>query len=173
MNPLAEPPEPLPALAGFPYLHRGACALIVGPTGGGRSSLVQAGAYDAARAGLRVAYFGSEVTVGEWNARGGDLAARRGDTVDTGLLGELGRARYIDLPTAITQAWNDPAAWVEAVPRRYDILVIDPLSAVASALDLDFEKSNQEFGTFYDRLIQPITADGIAVVLLDNVGHAL
>ena len=82
MDPLAVPAEPLPTVPGFPYAHRGAGVVIVGPTGGGRSSLVEAGLYDAACAGLRCAYLGGEVTEGEFNARAADLASRRGDAVD-------------------------------------------------------------------------------------------
>ncbi|UGS37599.1 AAA family ATPase [Capillimicrobium parvum] len=167
-NPLAEDPEPLPALAGFPFLHAGAGAVIVGPTGGGRSSLVQAGAYDAARAGLRVAYLGSEVTASEWNARARDLPERRGDAIDDELVGELERVRYLELSSVLVQAWDEPDAWARDVPPAYDVVVIDPLSAVASALDLDFDSSNAEFVQFYDRLVQPLVGAGVAVVMLDN-----
>jgi hypothetical protein len=82
MDPCATPPEPMPPLPGLPFLHRGAGAVIVGPTGGGRSSLVQAGLYDAARASLRAAYLGSEITEQEFNARAASLAQTRGDRVD-------------------------------------------------------------------------------------------
>jgi hypothetical protein len=34
-------------------------------------------------------------------------------------------------------------------------VVIDPVSAVASAPDLDFDKSNDDWVRFYDRLVQP------------------
>src|SRR4051794_14714536 len=54
MDPAAGHRDPLPALPGFPFLHDGAGALIVGPTGKGRSSLVQACAYDAALQGHTV-----------------------------------------------------------------------------------------------------------------------
>ena len=50
---------------------------------------------------------------------------------------------------------------------------IDPLSTVASVLDLDFDKSNAEFVRFYDRLVQPLAAAGVAVVMLENIGHAI
>jgi hypothetical protein len=69
-------------------------------------------------------------------------------------------------------AWRDPAAWVEGIVRRYAVIAIDPLSAVASALDLDFDKSNAEFVRFYDRLIQPLVDAGATVALLENIGHA-
>src|SRR4051794_33823222 len=69
VDPAAEPPAPLPPVPGFPFSYPGACAVIVGPTGGGRSSLVQAALYDAARAGQDCAYLGSEVGPGEFNAR--------------------------------------------------------------------------------------------------------
>lgn len=174
MDPLAVSAEPQAPLPGFPFMHAGGgAALISGPTGAGRSSLIQACAYDAARAGLRVAYLGSEVTEPEFNARAADLAARRRDTVDQLLTDELARVRYINLPSAITQAWADPALWVEGVcSRLFDIVAMDPTSAVASALDLDFDKSNADFVRFYDRLVQPLVDRGVAVVLLENIGHA-
>ena len=172
MDPAAVAPEPLPTIPGFPYMHRGAGAVVVGPTGGGRSSLVQAGAYDAARAGLRVAYLGSEVTEGEFNARAADLATRRGDTIDEALRGQLAEARYLSLASVITHAWEHRDAWAHEMPHHYDGLVVDPLSAVASTLDLDFDKSNAEFVKFYDRLVQPLVNAGMFVVMLENVGHA-
>ncbi len=61
MDPAAAPTDPLPTLPGFPYLLAGTGAVIVGPTGAGRSSLIEAGLYDGARHGLRAAYLGSEV----------------------------------------------------------------------------------------------------------------
>ncbi len=173
MDPDAEPPEPFPTLPGFPYLHAGAGAVIVGPTGAGRSSLAQAGAYDAARAGLRVAYLGSEVTEPEFNARARDLADRRGDSVDAELRQQLARSRYLNLASVITQAWEEPARWTAEIPQRYDVVILDPLSTVASALDLDFDRSNAEFVRFYDKLVQPLATAGVAVPMLDNVGHAL
>src|SRR5207248_289693 len=64
------------------------------------------------------------------------------------------------------------SAWVEGIVACYELLAIDPLSAVASALDLDFDKSNAEFIRFYDRLVQSLTTRGVAVAMVDNVGHA-
>lgn len=173
MDPLAVAAEPLPTIPGFPFLHAGAGALISGPTGGGRSSLVQACAYDAARQGVRVAYLGAEVTEGEFHARAADLAHRRGDDVDERLRQELAHVRYLNLASVISQAWASPAEWVTVATERFDVVLVDPLSAVASTLGLDFDTKNQEFVRFYDRLVQPLAAAGVVVVLLENVGHAL
>lgn len=49
MDPAAQKAEPLPTLPGFPFAHAGTYILISGPTGAGRSSLVQACLFDAAR----------------------------------------------------------------------------------------------------------------------------
>jgi hypothetical protein len=171
MDPLAASVEPLPAIAGFPFLHAGSGAVIVGPTGAGRSSLAEAAMYDAARAGIRCAYFGSEVTQGEFNSRAAILAKLRGDTVDDELRSHLANVRYLDLTATIAHAWKQPDEWADAMTRRYDVAVIDPTSAVASTLNLDFDKSNAEFVNFYDRLIQPLVGRGLAIFLLDNVGH--
>jgi hypothetical protein len=171
MDPAAVSAELLPTLAGFPYLHAGKGAVISGPTGRGRSSLVQACLYDAATLGLRCAYLGAEVTAEEFDARAAHLADVRGDEVEEGLRRDLSRVRYLNLASVVTQAWNDPAGWA-AGAQVYAVIAIDPLSSVASALDLDFDKSNAQFVAFYDRIVQPITAAGVAVVLIDNVGHS-
>jgi hypothetical protein len=49
---------------------------------------------------------------------------------------------------------------------------MDPLSSVAGALDLDFDKGNSDYITFYDRLVQPLADAGVAVALVDNIGHS-
>ena len=173
MDPEAVGAEPLPTIPGFPYLHRGAGAVVVGPTGGGRSSLVQACAYDAAPQAIRVAYLGSEVTEREFNARAADLVSRRGDNLDDDLRAQLSRVRYLNLASTIARAWQDPEHWTDEIAARFDVVAIDPLSTVASTLDLDFDKSNAEFVRFYDRLVQPLAEAGVAVVMLDNIGHAI
>src|ERR1035441_7324441 len=172
MDPAATPAERLPGLPGFPFLHAGAGAVIVGPTGGGRSSAVQAGLYDAALAGLRCAYLGCEVTQDEFDARAALIAQCRGDVVDDELRARLANVRYLDLPGTVEQAWCNPAAWAADAAAAFDLLVIDPASAVASGLDLDFDKSNSDWVRFYHRLVQAVTALGVTVVILDNVGHA-
>ncbi len=172
MDPSATTVEPLPALPGFPFMHAGSSAVIVGPTGGGRSSLIEACLYDAAMGGLRCAYLGHEVTEDEFNARAAVLCQRRGDKLTAAVKRRLSAVRYLDLTSTIVRAWSDPEAWIEGVVERYDVLAIDPLSAVDSALDLDFDKANREFVTFYDGLVLPLTARGVAVPMVDNVGHA-
>jgi hypothetical protein len=147
--------------------------VIVGPTGGGRSSLIEAGLYDAAKDGLTVAYLGSEITEEEFNARAAILAERRGDDIDDELRARLAHVRYLNLSSVIARAWRDPSAWAEGVVAHYALLAIDPLSAVASALDLDFDQRNAEFIRFYDQLIAPLTAREVAVVIVDNTGHAI
>ena len=69
LNPLSVANKLLPPLPGFPYLSEGNVAVIAGPTGGGRSALVELGLYEAALAGLRCAYFGAEIDSGEFAAR--------------------------------------------------------------------------------------------------------
>ena len=116
MDPAAVAPNPPPLLPGFPYLHAGMVAVISGPTGGGRSSLVQAGAYDGALDGLCVAYLGGEVTESEFNDRAALLADLRGDDVTDRLRGELARARWLDLGDVMTAAWKRPAQWIAERP---------------------------------------------------------
>jgi hypothetical protein len=171
MDPKAVSPDPLPTVPGFPYAHRAAGVVIVGPTGGGRSSLVQVGCYDAARAGLRIAYLGSEVTEAEFNARAADLARRRGDTVDDALREQLARCRYLNLASVIARAWRDPSAWSREAAESFDVIVVDPLSSVASTLGLDFDKSSADFVRYYDALAQPVISLGLLLVHVDNVGH--
>jgi hypothetical protein len=172
MDPIGTAAEPLASLAGFPFLHESSGAVIVGPTGGGRSSLIQACLYDAAQAGLRCAYLGHEVTESEFNARAAILTRLRGDDVDDELRSNLARVRYLNLESVICKAWADPPAWVSGIDGSYELVAIDPLSAVASALDFAFDKSNDEYIRFYDQLVQPLTTRGVAVVIVDNIGHA-
>jgi hypothetical protein len=173
MDPAAVSADPLPTVPGFPFLHPATAAVISGPTGAGRSSLIQACAYDAGRAGVRVAYLGSEVTEPEFNARAADLARRRGDEVDEPLRAQLANVRYLNLASTVAHAWQSPEEWVREAAKRFDVVAIDPLSAVASAIDLDFDKSNAEFVRFYDRLVQPLTGAGATVVMLENIGHSV
>ena len=172
MDPAATSPEPLPTLPGFPFLHVGTSAVIVGPTGGGRSSLIQACLYDAAKDGLRCAYLGSEVTAEEFNARAANLARLRGHEIDEDLRAQLAQIRYLDLSDVISWAWTAPDAWADGIAAAYEVIVIDPLSEVESALGLNFEQRNTEYLAFYDKLIKPIRNRGVAPVLIDNVGHA-
>ena len=123
--------------------------------------------------GVRVAYLGSEVTEPEFNARAADLAQRRGDRIDDQLREELSRVRYLNLASVAMKAWKFPAEWLGEATDRFDVVAFDPLSAVASALDLDFDKSNNDFVRFYDRTIQPLVDAGVSVVMLENIGHAI
>jgi hypothetical protein len=171
MDPAATPADPLPAIPGLPFAHQGTAVLIVGPTGGGRSSLAEAVLYDSTSHGLRSAYLGSEVTEPEFNARAALLARHRDEPITTPLQKRLAAVRYLDLATTLTAAWHNAAQWVTGITALYDLLVVDPLAAAASAVDLDFEQGNEPFNRFYDRLIAPITARGVTVLLLDNIGH--
>jgi archaellum biogenesis ATPase FlaH len=170
MDPTATPGEPMDAMPGLPIGYPGACVLIVGPTGGGRSTLAQAALYDHAIEGGRCAYLGAEVGYDEYCARAADIAARRGDQLDHDLLGHLAHVRYIDLAGAVAQASADPAAWSDGIVERYDVLCVDPLSAVASTLGADFD-SNTEYLRFHDRLIAPLTGRRVLVLVIDNIGH--
>jgi hypothetical protein len=172
MDPDASPVEPLPCAPGFPFCYPGASAVIVGETGGGRSALVQACLYDAAIAGQRCAYLGGEITPGEFDARAGIIARRRGDPINAELRDQLAHVRYLDLASTIGHAWREPKDWIDGISECYDIVVIDPLSAVASALDLDFDKSNADYVRAFDRLLQPLTTRGATVVIVENIGHA-
>ena len=172
LDPTAACTEPLPTVPGFPFLHPGKSALISGPTGGGRSSLAQAGLYQAATAGLRGAYVGNEVTRQEFNARGARLAALYGDAVDDGLRTALANIRYLDLGSVLAYAWTEPGRWTGGVTDAYDVVVIDPLSSVAAALGLNFDQNGADYIEFYDRLVQPVLTAGVPIVLLDNIGHS-
>ena len=104
--------------------------MIVGPTGGGRSSLIEACLYDAAHAGLDVAYLGYEITEEEFNARAAQLATCRDDDVDGELREMCARARYLDLPSVIAHAWQKPDVWINGMSARYRVIGLDPLSSV-------------------------------------------
>ena len=170
MDPAAVAPDPPPPLPGFPYMHRGTAAVISGPTGGGRSSLAQAGAYEAALEGLHVAYLGGEVTESEFNDRAALLARLREDDVTDWLRGELARARWLDLGDVMAAAWKQPGPWVAEVSAVYDVVIVDPLGDVMAALNL--EDKADHYVRFYKRLVEPLRTAGVAVVILDNIGHA-
>lgn len=127
--------------------------------------------YDAARTGLRCAYLGSEVTREEFDARAAVVAERRGDSIDDALRGQLANVRYLDLAATITRAYRDQEEWIAGMVAAYDIVIVDPLSAVASAIDLDFDKSNADYVRAFDRLVQPLTTRGITVPIIENIGH--
>jgi hypothetical protein len=173
MDPAAELPDPLPPLPGFPFCHSGTGVLISGPTGGGRSSLVQVCAYDAAKAGLRIGYLGSEVTYREFQARAAMFAELRGDEITDDLRQQLARVRYLELDTVMTRAMANPKLWVAGVAHAFDVVIGDPFSAIASATGLNFDQNNSEFATFYDRVVQPYVTSGGTFIGLENVGHAL
>jgi hypothetical protein len=169
MDPCAVPFDPLPTLAGFPFMHAAMAAVIAGPTGRGRSSLIEACAYDAARKGLQVAYLGSEVTDQEFNARAALLAEKRGDDPED-VREDLARVRYLDLRDTLERAWKKPKQWVEGAGRFYDVVIIDPVGDALETLRL--EDTNEDYRRFYGRLIEPLRKHTAAVVMLDNVGHS-
>ncbi|HUA10511.1 MAG TPA: hypothetical protein VMA83_00735 [Solirubrobacteraceae bacterium] len=173
LDPLATPAERDPAVPGFPFALAGACTQISGPTGAGRSTLAEVGLYDGAKIGLHSAYLGSEVQLEEFNARGRDIARRRGDKLDDELRRQLAVVRYLDLASTVTVASRKPDEWADQIPRKFVTVVFDPLAAVASALGLDFDTANSDYDRFYDRLVQPLVNAGVSVVLLDNIGHAI
>jgi hypothetical protein len=152
---------------GLPFIPQIGCsALITGETGGGRSSLVHAGLYDAARADQRCLYIGDEVTADEFNARTAVLMGIRGHklTDDVPLW-------YGDVNTVLPAAWAAPKAWIDGIAGQYDVIALDPLSSVAAALDHDYE-SNSDYVAFYSKLVQPLVERGIVVILIDNIGHS-
>jgi hypothetical protein len=174
-DPFAESPEPLEAFPGIPFAYRPASVLVSAPTGSGKSCLLEAALYDAVMSEpyqLRGAYLSGEVGQAEFNARVRDLAERRGDDIEDGsLLNRLGRSlRWLDLPPVIERAWRDPELWADDVARLYNVVAIDPVSSVASALALDFDKSNSDYVEYHDRLIKPLIDRGVLVLQVDNIG---
>ncbi len=59
---------------------------------------------------------------------------------------------------------------MKGVAGRYDLVVIDPLNDALAATKSKHE--NEDYVTFYMRLVQPLVDAGVAVVILANVGHA-
>ena len=170
MDPCAVSPEPLAALAGFPFLHAGASAVIPGPTGGGRSMVAQACAYDAARGGLRSVPLGSEVTKAELNARAAIIAEKRGDD-PAEVQAELARVRYLDLTDTLTSARRDPATWSRARPTA-TTSSSSTRSTTPWRSPLRTGEQNRDYVRFYREFVGPLTDRGVAVVMLDDIGHA-
>lgn len=169
MDPCAEVLDPLNPLSGFPFLHPGMAAIISGPTGKGRSSLIQPCAYDAGRAGLRIAYLGSEVTDPEFNARAALIAEKRGDD-PVSVREDLANVRYLDLHSTLATAKRKPGRWIADAAGSFDAIIIDPLNDALAATRHGHE--NDDYITFYTTLIEPVRTLGAAVVMLDNVGHS-
>ena len=93
--------------------------------------------------------------------------------IDVELRADLARVRYLALASVVAHA-RRPAGRVGARrPASFDVVLIDPLSSVASTLGLDFDRSNGDYVAVYDRLVQPLVTAGLLVVLLENIGHAI
>jgi hypothetical protein len=170
MNPCALPLERLPTVPGFPFMLEGTAAVISGPTGAGRSSFVEACAYDAALDGLRVMYLGGEVTLDEFNVRAALIAQKRGHNPEAVRDRLEPRVRYLDLGDTLETAWKHRQEWIAGLGEFYDVLIIDPLGDALEAVEL--EDKNSDYRRFYLKLIEPLRTHGVAVVMLDNVGHA-
>ena len=177
MDPAATPAEPLPPLPGFPFLIASTAAIIVGPTGGGRSSLLQAAMYDAAAGGspLRLPRTARSPSPSSTPARPtSPRPPRRRDRRGAANAARRSCATWT-WPSVIAHAWEHAPEWVDGVVGRYDVVGIDPLSAVASALDLDFDQRNAEFVT----LLRPARRSPSPSpgrrrrASTDNLGHAI
>lgn len=127
--------------------------------------------YDAAKAGVRGAYLGWEITKDEFDARGAAIARARDDELTPELLQQLANVRYLELADNIAAAWTSPDDWLAGIADRYSVVVIDPLSSVASTLALDFD-NNTQYLQFHDRIVEPLKLRGCSPVLIDNVGHS-
>jgi AAA domain len=136
MNPCAASLNPLPTVPGFPFMIPGTAALLSGPTGAGRSSFIQACAYDAAIAGLRVMYLGGEVTLGEFNTRAALLADKRGHDPEA-VRERLGNVRYLELTETLETAWAHRKEWLAGVEELYDVVIVDPLGDALEAVQLE------------------------------------
>ena len=113
MDPTLADGEPLPPLAGFPFLHAGAGAVISGPTGGGRSSLLQ-----AAHTTRHAPGFGSPISAARSPRPSSTPAPPTSPNVaatssDDERLAALARVRYLNLASTIARAYENPSDWVE------------------------------------------------------------
>lgn len=172
IDPLAETVEPLQTVAGIPFAYEGGCAvLVVGPTGCGRSTLIQTVLSDAAVAGRSCAYMSGEISAAEANARAADFAARRG--LDPARLrDQLADLHYFDLSAVVAVAWREQDRWAVDIPKRFNVIGIDPYSTAGDAAGLDLVSRDQDAVAFHERLVKPIVAHGGTVLIPDNIGHS-
>lgn len=166
------PPPPLAAVPGFPFLYAGANAHMSGPTGAGKSAVIQACSHDAAAAGIRVLYVSFEIDGDEANARATEIAIARGDHDRPGVIQALRtNLVFADGWTLIPAVYGEPAAWPLALRERgFQIVIIDPASAATSCVGLD-DNDNADWMRWRGRVISPLRDAGVASVVADNIGH--
>ena len=162
-------PRELQALPGFPFAYPGALVHLSGPTGRGKSAIAEAGAVDAAIAGLRVLYVSFEIAADEFNARATliTLARDLDDQARQRLPQHLTFANgYLLLPL-VKQL---PRAWPAATRALFDVIVIDPAGYAANSLGLN-DQDNADWARFHGLILAPLQGHTAALVL-DNIGHA-
>jgi hypothetical protein len=157
--------EEVPGTAGL--LHRAVAAIIFGERGKGKTTVALTVGMSAAAAGEKVLYLDRE--------NGGPLTRERtdamldanpcwGDPLDDGRF--VGR----HYPT-LSPEWRGEDFGEAIAGSGFKVVIYDSTREMLAQLGLDPD-SERDLSRFHSQLVTPLRRHGIAVALLDNVGHA-
>jgi hypothetical protein len=153
--------EEVPGTNGL--LHRGVAAVFFGERGGGKTTAAIVTTMSAAARGERVLYVDRENGAALTKDRvEGILAAHEdwGDLLDGRFVGR----HYPEL----RPNWNGEA-FAEAL-GGFTVVIFDSVREMLAQLRLDPDRET-DISVFMNLAVTPLLRRGVAVVLLDNVGH--
>jgi AAA domain len=154
-------------VAGTCFLIRGKRHLFPAPAGDGKSLAALVVAVDVVEAGGTVVILDVENGQDEYARRLEDVLAARDDQEGTLAAACVERLRYHAFP-ALRMTWA-AEDWASAVAGA-DLVVFDSSRLVLSGAGLAEDKSD-DYATFANGLLVPLSRAGVATVVLDNTGH--
>ena len=157
--------EEVPGSGGL--LHRGVAAILFGERGQGKSSVGLAIGMGAAAEGERVLYLDRE--------NGASLTRERVEAIldaNPEWGDPLADERFVGRHyPALDQNWR-PDDFGEAVAGEgFTVVLYDSTREMLTQLGLD-PNSDADLSRLHDLLVTPLRRRGVAVALMDNVGHA-
>ena len=148
------------------FLRPGVPVLLFAPRGDGKSLLALLFGEQVVDAGGSVVYIDFENGERRTAERMGAILAERPDSARQAV-----SERFVYYPHVRLHGVGDPRladAWGEAL-GGFTVVVIDSLARALGQLGLD-ENSTPDFAKFVVGYVDPLTARGAAVMLLDNTG---
>ncbi len=151
---------------GSTWLIAGKRYLIVAPSGGGKTLALLIAAVDVIEAGGTVAILDVENGADEYARRLADILAARdsGGRLKSACAKQL---RYFEWPR-VRMSWSADE-WASPFDG-VDLVVFDSSRLLLSAVGLA-EDSNDDYATFVNALLVPLSRAGVTTVVLDNTGH--
>jgi hypothetical protein len=159
-------PEPEYVTGGTPWLRQGKRYLIPAPAGTGKSLGLLVVAVDIVEAGgtARILdiengdeeYAGRLALILESRDKDGSLATACAE-----------RLHYHAWP-AMSMQW-DPEDWAEA-NADVDVVIFDSSRLILSSAGLAEDRSD-DYATFVNALLIPLSRNGVTTIVLDNTGH--